>query len=104
MSDFLDRVRRRRCSISITLTKLDFNVHAVSACICKQYQGRRKKLDHLPQNLKVSTDFFKRWLRRKREERATLFSVERIVARNNKLSQRDRKLKADNPLGQITLR
>ena len=104
MSDFLDRVRRRRCSISITLTKLDFNVHAVSACICKQYRGRRKKLDHLPQNLKVSTDFFKRWLRRKREERATLFSVERIVARNNKLSQRDRKLKADNPLGQITLR
>ena len=66
MSDFLDRVRRRRCSISITLMKLDFNVHAVSACICKQYHGRRKKLDHLPQNLKVSADFFKRQLRRKR--------------------------------------
>ena len=33
----LDRVRRGRCSISIALTKLDFNVHAVSACNCKQY-------------------------------------------------------------------
>ena len=37
----LARVRRGRCSISIALTKLDFNVQAVSACICKQCHGRR---------------------------------------------------------------
>ena len=100
MSDFLDRVRRRRCSISITLTKLDFNVHAVSACICKQYHGRRKKLDNLP---RISR-FQQISLRGSYAASAILFSVERIVARNNKLSQRDRKLKADNPLGQSTLR
>ena len=100
MSDFLDRVRRRRCSISITLTKLDFNVHAVSACICKQYHGRRKKLDYLP---RISR-FQQISLRGSYAASAILFSVERIVARNNKLSQRDRKLKADNPLGQSTLR
>ena len=100
MSDFLDRVRRRRCSISITLTKLDFNVHAVSACICKQYHGRRRKLDHLP---RISR-FQQISLRGSYAASAILFSVERIVARNNKLSQRDRKLKADNPLGQSTLR
>ena len=35
-------------------------VHAVSACISKQCHGRRKKLDHLPQNFVVFTDFFKR--------------------------------------------
>ena len=56
----LDRVRRGRCSISIALTKLDFNVHAVSACICRQCHGRRKRLDYLPLNLEVLTDFFKR--------------------------------------------
>ena len=57
MSDFWYRVRRGRCSISIALTKVDFNIHAVSACICKQCKGCRKKLDHLPQNLKVFTNF-----------------------------------------------
>lgn len=57
---FWYRVKRGRCSISIALTKLEFNVHAVSTCICKKYHGRRKKLDHLPQNLKVLTDFFRR--------------------------------------------
>ena len=70
----LARVRRGRCSISIALTKLDFNVQAVSACICKQCHGRRKKLDHLPLNLKVLTDFFKRYLRCKRKDGATLLS------------------------------
>ena len=86
MSDFWYRVRRRQSSKSIALTKLDFNVHSVSACICKQCHGRRKKLDHFPQNLKVSTDFFKRCLRLfKRGERATLFSVARLAVRNNKL-------------------
>ena len=34
MSGFWHRVGRRRFSISIALTKPDFNVHAVSACIC----------------------------------------------------------------------
>ena len=52
MSDFWHRVRRGRFSISIAFTKLDFNVDAVSACICKQCHGRRKEVDHLPQNLK----------------------------------------------------
>ena len=42
ISDFWYRVRVGQCSISIALTKLDFNVHAVSACICKQFHGRRK--------------------------------------------------------------
>ena len=56
MSDFWYRIRRGRCSISIALAKLDFNVHAVSACICKQCYSRRKKLDHW---IKVFTDFFK---------------------------------------------
>ena len=70
----LARVRRGRCSISIALTKLDFNVQAVSACICKQCHGRRKKLDHLPLNLKVLTDFFQRYLRCKRKDGATLLS------------------------------
>ena len=60
MSDFWYGVRRGRCSISIALTKLDFNVHAVSACIRKQYHGRRKELDYLQQNLKDFMDFYKR--------------------------------------------
>ena len=111
MNDFWCGVRIGRFSISIALTELDFNVHAVSACICKQCHRRRKELDHLPQNLRDFTDFFKRQLRCKGEERATLFSVQRIAARNDNFnlasqhrSQRDRKLKADNPLGPITIR
>ena len=60
ISDFWYRVREGQCSISIALTKLDFNVHAVSACICKQFHGRRKELDYLPQNLKEFKYFFKR--------------------------------------------
>ena len=40
--------------------KLDFNVHAVSACIRKQYHGRRKELVYLSQNLKDFMDFYKR--------------------------------------------
>ena len=39
----LDSVRRGQCSISIALTKLDFNAHAVSACICKQCHVVEKK-------------------------------------------------------------
>ena len=39
---------------------VDFNVNALFACICKQCHSRRKKLDRLPQNLKIFTDFFKR--------------------------------------------
>ena len=77
MSGFWHRVGRRRFSISIALTKPDFNVHAVSACICKQCHGRRKEVDHLPQNLKDFKGFLE--LRCKREERATLSSVERIA-------------------------
>ena len=84
-SDFWYRVRRGRCSITTALTKLDFNVHAVSDCICKQCHCRRLKLDHLAQNLKVFRYFLKRQLRCKREERATLFSVKRIAARNKQL-------------------
>ena len=80
---FWYEVRIGQFSISIALTELDFNVHAVSACICKQCHRRRKELDHLPQNLKDFTDFFKRQLRCKREERATLFSVQRIATRND---------------------
>ena len=38
----LDEVRRGRCSISIMLMKLDFNVEAVSACICKQCHDSSK--------------------------------------------------------------
>ena len=83
MSDFWYGVRIGRFSISIALTELDFNVHAVSACICKQCHRRRKELNHLPQNLTDFTDFFKRQLRCKGEERATLFSVQRIAARND---------------------
>ena len=49
MSDFWYRIRRGRCSISIALAKLDFNVHAVSACICKRCYSRRKKLEPLDQ-------------------------------------------------------
>ena len=60
ISDFWYRVREGQCSISIALTKLDFNVHAVSACICKQFHGRRKELDYLSQNLKEFKYFFKR--------------------------------------------
>ena len=60
MSDFRYGVRRERSSISIALTKLDFNVHAVSACIRIQCHGRRKELDYLPQNLKDFMDFYKR--------------------------------------------
>ena len=56
MSDFLVK-SKKRAMFSIAFEKLDFNVHAVSACICKQYQDRRKKNDHFPQNLKVFTDF-----------------------------------------------
>ena len=112
MSDILHRVRRGRCSIRIALTKLDFNVHAVSSCICKQCHGLRKKLDHLPQNLKVFTDFFGRQLRCKRGERATLFSVEKSLQEttsfnlraSQRRSQRNRKLKRDNPLGPSPLR
>ena len=102
MSNFWYRVRRGWCSISMTLTKLDFNVHAVSACICKQCHGRRIELNHLPQNLKDFTDFFQRWLRWKREERATLLSVERSLQETTNFnfasqhrSQRDRRLKAN---------
>ena len=40
-------------------SKLDFNVHAVSACICKQCHVL-EKLDHVPMNLQVLTDFFER--------------------------------------------
>ena len=60
MSDFWYGVRRGRSSISIALMKLDFNVHAVSACIRKQYHGRRKELVYLSQNLKDFMDFYKR--------------------------------------------
>ena len=73
MSDVWYGVRRGRCSISIALTKLDFNVHAVSACIRKQCHGRRKELDYLSQNLKDFMDFYKRQLRCKREEMSDSF-------------------------------
>ena len=52
--------KKRTISISIALTKLDFNVHAVSACIRKQCHGRRKELDYLLKNLKDFMDFYKR--------------------------------------------
>ena len=67
------RARRGRCSIRIALSKLDFNVQAVSACICKQCHGRRITLHHLPQNLKVFIDFIERQLRCKCEERVYSF-------------------------------
>ena len=85
MSDSWYGVGRGLCLISIMLMKLDFNVHMVSACICKQCHSCGKELDHLLQNLQDFTDFYKRQLCCKREERATLFSVQRIAARNNQL-------------------
>ena len=60
MSNFWYGVRRGRCSISIALTKLNFNIDVVSACIRKQCHGRRKELDYLSQNLKDFIDSYKR--------------------------------------------
>ena len=85
MSDSWYGVGRGLCLISIMLTKLDFNVHMVSVCICKQCHICGKELDHLLQNLQDFTDFYKIQLCYKCEERATLFSVQRIAARNNQL-------------------
>ena len=65
--------------------KLDFNIHAVSACTRKQCHGCCKKLEHLLQNLKVFTDFYERQLHCKGKEGVTLFSFERKAARNNQL-------------------
>ena len=51
MSDSWYGVGRGLCLISVILTKLDFNVHMVSVCICKQCYSCGKELDHLLQNL-----------------------------------------------------
>ena len=44
MSDSWYGVGRGLCLISIMLTKLDFNVHMVSVCICKQCHSCGKKV------------------------------------------------------------
>ena len=111
MSDFWYGVRKGRFSISIALTELDFNVHAVSACICKQCHRRRKELDHLPQNLKVSQISLKdSYAASVKKEQLFSQSKESLqgttsfnLASQHRL-QRDRKLKADNPLGPTTIR
>ena len=53
VSDIWHRVRRGRCLISIALTKLNLNIHALSAKFVHTAMAALKKLDHLPQNLTV---------------------------------------------------
>ena len=111
MSDFWYGVRRGRCSISIALTKLDFNVHAVSACIRKQCHGRRKELDYCNRISRISwisiRDSYAASVKKERLFSQSKESLQGTTSFNLALqhrSQRDRKLKADNPLGPSTLR
>ena len=81
MSSFLYRLRRGRCSIRVALAK---STRFLLAFVNSARSS--KKLDHLPQNLEVFTDFFERQFRCKREGKATLFPVETISSNFNSLA------------------
>ena len=106
MSDFWYGVRRGRSSISIALTKLDFNVHAVSACIRKQMSWiichRISRISWISIRDSYAASVKKERLFSHSKE--SLQGTTSFNLASQYRSQRDRKLKADNPLGPSTLR
>ena len=110
MSDILHRVRRGRCSIRIALTKLDFNVHVVSSCICKYCHGRRWIIcRRISRFLQISLgDSYAASVEKERLFSQSKKSLQETTSFNliasQRRSQRNRKLKRDNPLSPSPLR